>query len=93
MLSITFVKPFTKKSPVKQERTTSQVAKAVNEGWLEGGSFVSSILAGTLLGLVADHFLGTDPWLVVIGILVGAYSGFLQVWRYSARMEEDPRER
>ena len=87
------MRPFTNKSPVKKERTTSQVAQAVNEGWLEGGSFVSSILAGTLLGLVADHFLGTEPWLVVIGILVGAYSGFLQMWRYSARIEEDPRER
>jgi hypothetical protein len=91
--SITFVKPFTNESLLKQPRTTSQVAGAINDGWLEGGSFVSSILAGTLLGLLADHWLGTDPWLVVIGIIVGAYSGFVRVWRYSIKMEEDPRER
>jgi F0F1-type ATP synthase assembly protein I len=87
------VKPFTNESPLKQQRTTSQVAGAINDGWLEGGSFVSSILAGTLLGLLADNWLGTDPWLVVIGIIAGSYSGFVRVWRYSIKMEEDPRER
>jgi F0F1-type ATP synthase assembly protein I len=77
---------------LNQERTTSQVANAINEGWLEGGSFISSILAGTLLGLLADYWLGTDPWLVVIGIIAGSYSGFVRVWRYSKKMEDDPRE-
>jgi hypothetical protein len=28
-----------------------------------------------------------------VGILVGSYSGFVRAWRYSIRMEEDPRER
>jgi F0F1-type ATP synthase assembly protein I len=60
---------------------------------MEGGSFVSSILAGMLLGYLADLWLGTEPWLVVIGILAGAYSGFMRLWRYSVKMEEDPRER
>lgn len=78
---------------MKQERTTTQVGRAVNDGWMEGGSFVSSILAGMLLGYLADLWLGTDPWLVVIGILAGSYSGFVRVWKYSEKMEEDPRER
>lgn len=60
---------------------------------MEGASFVSSILAGTLLGYFADLWLGTEPWLVVTGILVGSYSGFMRVWKYSEKMEEDPRER
>lgn len=78
---------------MKQERTTTQVGRAVNDGWMEGGSFVSSILAGMLLGYLADLWLGTEPWLVVIGILAGTYSGFMRLWKYSAKMEEDPRER
>ena len=60
---------------------------------MEGASFVSSILAGTLLGYLADAWLGTDPWLVVTGILLGIYSGFVRAWKYSEKMEEDPRER
>jgi ATP synthase protein I len=78
---------------LKRETTTSQVAGAVNQGWLEGGSFFGSILAGTLLGYLGDRWLGTEPWLVVVGILVGAYSGFMRIWHYSKRIEVDPRER
>jgi F0F1-type ATP synthase assembly protein I len=41
-----------------------------------------------LLGLLADHWLGTEPWLVVIGSIVGIYSGSLNMWRYSKKIEE-----
>ena len=63
-----------------------QVRSAVTVGWMEGGSFFGSILSGTLLGYFADQWLGTDPWLVIIGILLGSYSGFMKVWQYSKKM-------
>ena len=50
-------------------------------------------MAGLLLGYLADRWLGTDPWFVVIGILLGSYSGFMKMWQISKRMEDDPRER
>jgi len=75
---------------VKQETTTQQVHSAVNEGWMEGGSFLGSVLAGTLLGYFLDRWLGTDPWLVSIGIIVGAYAGFVQMWGYIKRLDERP---
>ena len=78
---------------MKRETTTEQINSAVGESWVEGGSFLSSILAGTLLGYLADQWLGTDPWLVVLGIAAGSYSGFMRIWHWSKRMEEDPRER
>jgi len=78
---------------VKRETTTTQVASAVNDGWIEGGSFLSSILAGTLIGYLLDQWLGTEPWLIIVGIVAGSYSGFMRVWHYSKRIEEDPRER
>ena len=57
------------------------------EGWVSGGAFLGSILAGTLLGYLADLWLGTDPWLVVTGIIVGSYSGFVRMWQLSKQME------
>lgn len=65
-----------------------QVTSAVSDGWMEGGAFLNSILAGTLVGFLADRWLGTDPWLVITGILIGAYSGFMRVWHFSKRLEE-----
>ncbi len=67
-----------------------QVRSAVTVGWMEGGSFFGSILSGTLLGYFADQWLGTDPWLVIVGILVGTYSGSLRVWHYSKKMLDRP---
>jgi len=57
---------------------------------MEGGSFLGSVLAGTLLGYLLDSWLGTDPWLVVIGIVVGSYSGFNRMWQYMKKMDGKP---
>ena len=73
---------------VKNETATTQVAAAIGDGWIHGGTFLGSILSGTLLGLLADRWLGTDPWLVVIGSLVGIYSGFVNVWQLLKKSEE-----
>lgn len=69
-----------------------QITQAVNQGWVVGGSFFGSILSGFLLGHFADRWLGTEPWLVITGIAMGAYSGFLRLWQY-AKQEEDRRGR
>lgn len=78
---------------MKQDTTTRQVHSAVNDGWMHGGSFLSSILAGTLLGYFADMWLGTDPWLVVAGVVLGSYAGFLKMWGYMKDLGDEPRDR
>ena len=61
---------------------------AAPSGWSGAGSFVGSILAGTLLGYLADQWLDTRPWLIVAGIVLGSYSGFMKLYRDSAAMED-----
>ena len=75
------------------ETKNQSVGRAVSEGWGRSGAFAGSIISGTLLGLLADSWLGTEPWLVVIGALVGSYSGFVNMWRWSKEMEDADRER
>lgn len=65
---------------MNQESSTKQVTSAVSDGWMKGGSFLNSVLAGTLVGYLLDMWLGTEPWLVVTGIVLGSYSGFLRIW-------------
>ena len=79
--------------PVKSESATRQVAAAMGDGWLNGGSFVGSILAGALLGYLTDLWLGTDPWFLIVGIVLGSYSGFMRMWAYSKRIEDQIRDR
>ena len=59
---------------------------------MQGGSFLGSILSGTLIGYLLDLWLGTDPWLVVIGILLGSYSGFMNMWRWAREAEDAKRQ-
>jgi F0F1-type ATP synthase assembly protein I len=53
---------------------------------------VSSILAGTLVGYFADLWLGTDPWLVIAGVVLGSYTGFMRIWALLKSQDGDPRE-
>ncbi len=74
---------------MKQDSPTSHVASAVNDGWHQAGSFASSVIAGLLLGLLLDHWLGTKPWLVVTGIVLGSISAFVKLWYYIKATNED----
>jgi F0F1-type ATP synthase assembly protein I len=73
--------------------STTRAADGLSEGWIQSGSLIGSVLAGWLLGYLFDLWLGTEPWGVVVGILLGSYSGFMRMWHYSKKMEVDPRDR
>ena len=78
---------------MRERLSKSQSSKAeLTSGWAASGAFLGSILSGTLLGYLADLWLGTDPWLVVVGIILGSYSGFMRMWNYSKFMEDVPRD-
>ena len=66
-----------------------QVGRAMEDGWMAGGSFFGSIASGTLLGYFADRWLDTAPWLVVIGAALGAYSGFVRLYTLSKETDDD----
>ncbi|GBE25948.1 putative F0F1-ATPase subunit [bacterium BMS3Bbin02] len=55
----------------------------------QGGDFLSSIVAGLLLGLLADHFLNTRPVFVIFGIVAGFSIGFYKLWLASAVLERE----
>jgi ATP synthase protein I len=74
--------------PPSRDNAHQHVRSAVSDGWIGGGSFFGSIVSGTLLGHFADRWLGTDPWLVILGVVIGSYSGFMKVWEYSKRLED-----
>jgi ATP synthase protein I len=46
-----------------------------------GLEFAGAILIGLFGGQWLDRRLGTGPWLVVVGVFVGAGAGFLGLYR------------
>ena len=51
-----------------------------------GAVLLSNILGGTALGFFADKWLGTEPWLLLIGIAAGTASAFFALYRIMQRL-------
>jgi ATP synthase protein I len=46
-----------------------------------GTEFTSGILVGLLMGYAIDQVLGTQPWGLVVMVLLGAAAGILNIFR------------
>lgn len=46
-----------------------------------GAELVASTIVGAGLGYGLDHWLGTGPWLMIVGLLLGAAAGVLGIIR------------
>jgi len=46
----------------------------------------SAVISCCALGWLLDRWLGTKPWLLVVGIVVGAIVGFYQFIRLTSRL-------
>ena len=50
-----------------------------------GTTLVGCIVVGYLLGSFLDRKMGTSPWLVVAGVLLGTAAGFVGLFRMVSR--------
>lgn len=53
-----------------------------------GPLLVASVVVGYLLGSYLDAKLGTTPWLLVVGVLLGTAAGFVQMVKMLQRIGE-----
>jgi ATP synthase protein I len=51
--------------------------------------FSSNILGGILVGYLIDKWLGTSPWMVITGIVLGLTSAIIGVIRILNRLARD----
>lgn len=66
--------------------TASQAGEVLGVGL----QFAGAIILFLFLGRWLDERLGTEPWLLLIGVLVGAVAGFVSLYR---QLVVVPRER
>jgi F0F1-type ATP synthase assembly protein I len=55
-----------------------------------GLQFAASILLFLFVGMWLDAKLGTEPWLLIIGVFTGGTAGFWSMYR---RLVVEPRQR
>lgn len=60
----------------------------LDEASLMGTELIAAILTWSAAGWFLDQWLGTRPWFLVSGALIGNAAGLYLVWLRSGRMEE-----
>jgi ATP synthase protein I len=53
-----------------------------------GMELVVSTVVGALLGYLLDSWLGTRPWIMVAGVLLGGVAGFRTVYQMATSNEQ-----
>ncbi|MGH9874246.1 MAG: AtpZ/AtpI family protein [Pyrinomonadaceae bacterium] len=69
-------------------RTPDDQEASRKSGIAYGAALVlfSSVVAFCGAGWLADRWLGTKPWLLVLGTVLGAIAGFYQFIRLTAKL-------
>jgi len=49
-------------------------------------SLFASVVSGLIAGWLLDRWLGTAPWLLVAGIILGAAAGFYELIRITSKI-------
>lgn len=63
-----------------------ETARKSGIAWSMGIAFFSSVVFMLLLGWGADLLIGSSPWGVVAGIVIGSLIGFVQLFRLSSQI-------
>ncbi len=67
--------------PSDDEEQRAKDAQNMSNGMKAGVELTCSIGAGGLIGYGLDQWLGTNPWLMIVMLLVGILSGFANVYK------------
>ena len=49
-------------------------------------SLFAAVVSGLIIGWLLDRWLGTKPWLLLTGIVLGAAAGFYEFIRQTAKI-------
>jgi len=66
--------------------SSGETVRRTGLAWSAGISFFGAIVFMLFLGWIADLLLGSSPWGLVGGIVLGSIIGFLQFFRITSRI-------
>ena len=77
-----------KETSHRQGKVENEYSYAAKTGFRVGTELVSGVIVGGALGWVLDYFCHTEPWLLILFLLFGGIAGFLNVYRFVKKEEQ-----
>jgi len=65
------------------------IGKAMGTGFRVASELAAAIMVGGLLGWQIDKWAGTDPWFLLVFLMLGIVTGFWNVYKLAARPTGD----
>jgi len=85
--------PFILQNTGYSTASVEETARRSGLAWSMGIVFFTSIAFMLFLGWIADILLGSQPWGLVGGIIIGAIIGFIRFFRISSQIYAKPDEK
>ena len=76
-----------KKINEKKDMSTSS-KKGMSFGFRIGIEIVAALVVGVSIGIIVDNFFDTSPFGLIIFFIIGAFAGFLNVYRVMRHIEK-----
>lgn len=67
-------------------QSTAETFRQTGLAWSAGVAFGGAVIFMLVLGWGADVLLGTSPWGIVFGIVLGSAIGFIQFFRITSQI-------
>lgn len=76
-----------------KSKSVQAAVKVATGGTSASLDFFSSVVAGLILGLAIDWFVGSGPVATIIGVVLGFVAGFVKLWKASEVLVKQAEER
>ena len=71
---------------VKSEDDPQEINRKSGLAYAAAFSLFAAVVAGLILGWLLDRWLGTQPWLLLTGIVIGSAAGLYELIRSSSKL-------
>jgi ATP synthase protein I len=71
---------------VKRDDDLEEVNRKSGLAYAAAFSLFAAVVSGLILGWLLDRWLGTHPWLLVAGLVLGSAAGFYQFIRATSKL-------
>jgi ATP synthase protein I len=71
---------------VKRDDDSQDVNRKSGLAYAAAFSLFAAVVSGLILGWLLDRWLGTRPWLLVVGLVLGSAAGFYQFIRATSKL-------